>query len=104
MASVLWLVVVLILMWAALKILGSLGSILGVLLIGALAGWLAGKFMRGRGFGVLKNILVGIAGSIVGGILFGLLGFHSAGALASLVSATVGAIVLLYGVRLLQSR
>ncbi len=104
MASVLWLVVVLVLLWTALKILGSLGSILGALFVGAIAGWLAGKFMRGRGFGVLKNILVGIAGSIVGGILFGLAGLHSVGPLASLASATVGAIVLLYAVRWIQSR
>jgi uncharacterized membrane protein YeaQ/YmgE (transglycosylase-associated protein family) len=59
--------------------------------------------MRGRGFGWFKNVLVGIVGSFVGGILFGLAGFRSAGLVASLITATIGAIVLLYVVQWLRA-
>ena len=65
------------------------------ILIGALAGFLAGKIMKGRGFGVLGNIVIGILGAIVGGLLFGLLGLSATGLVGELVTATVGAIVLL---------
>jgi uncharacterized membrane protein YeaQ/YmgE (transglycosylase-associated protein family) len=59
--------------------------------------------MQGRGFGVLKNILVGIVGAAVGGILFRILGLYSSGFIGSLATATVGAIVLLSAVRWLQT-
>ncbi len=65
------------------------------LLIGLIAGWLAGKFMKGRSFGLVGNLIVGIIGAILGGFLFRLVGFVSFGLLADLISATVGAIVLL---------
>jgi len=103
MGSVLWLIVAVIIVWLGVKMAGGLASLLSTFLIGAIAGWLAGKYMRGRGFGVLKNILVGIVGAVVGGILFGLAGFRSASVVASLVTATVGAIVFLYCVQWLQS-
>lgn len=65
------------------------------LIIGAVAGWLAGIFMKGRGAGLLGNIILGIAGAVVGGLLFGLLGL-----IGSIVTAIVGAaaILLLAGV------
>lgn len=66
------------------------------LLIGALAGWLAGQYMKGRGFGVMGNIGVGIVGGIIGGFLFGLLGINLGGMVGSLITATVGAVVLLF--------
>jgi len=65
------------------------------LLIGGLAGWGAGKLMKGRGFGVLGNIIVGILGGFLGGFLFGLLGLEQVGFIGSLVTSLVGAIVLL---------
>ncbi len=49
-------------------------SIIIILVIGALAGWLAGNIMKGRGFGVIGNIVVGIIGALIGGFLLGLLG------------------------------
>ncbi|HPD87548.1 MAG TPA: GlsB/YeaQ/YmgE family stress response membrane protein, partial [Proteiniphilum sp.] len=52
-------------------------SWLGWIIIGAIAGWLAGRLMRGGGFGLLVNILVGIAGSVIGGWVFGLLGISA---------------------------
>ena len=65
------------------------------IIIGAIAGWLAGKFMRGGGFGFLINLLVGIAGAGIGGWAFGLLGIAAGGVIGSLVTALVGAILLL---------
>ena len=72
------------------------------ILIGILAGWLAGRIMRGRGFGILIDLLVGIVGSVLGGFIFGLLGLYSGGLLGQLVVATVGAMFLLFLVRQLQ--
>jgi len=70
--------------------------------IGILAGWLAGKIMRGQGFGVLVDLLLGIVGSVVGGFVFGLLGLHAYGLIGSIVVATAGALMLLYLVRQLK--
>jgi uncharacterized membrane protein YeaQ/YmgE (transglycosylase-associated protein family) len=67
--------------------------------IGILAGFLAGKIMRGRGFGLLLDLLIGIVGSILGGAVFGLLGLYSSGIIGSLITATFGAVLLLYIVR-----
>lgn len=72
-------------------------SLILFILIGALAGWLAGQIMKGSSFGLLINILVGIAGSMIGGWVFNFLGFSSNGGfIGSLVTATVGAIILLF--------
>jgi uncharacterized membrane protein YeaQ/YmgE (transglycosylase-associated protein family) len=81
----------------------SLRAVIWFLLIGGLAGFLAGKIMRGHGFGVFGDILVGIFGAVIGGFLFGLLNLASYGLLGSLVTATVGAIVLLWALRRLRS-
>ena len=72
------------------------------LIIGAVAGWLAGKIMKGKGFGVIGNIVVGVIGAILGGFLFGLLGVSAGGMVGSLVTATIGAIVLLWIVSLVK--
>ena len=72
------------------------------LAIGAVAGWLAGKLTKGRGFGLLGNIVVGIVGAVVGGYLFDVMGIHAGGLLGSIVTATVGATVLLFAVRILK--
>lgn len=72
------------------------------LIIGGVAGWLAGLIMKGRGFGVLANIGVGIVGSLLGGFLFSLLGLSSHGMIGSLVTATVGAVFLLWIVSLIK--
>jgi uncharacterized membrane protein YeaQ/YmgE (transglycosylase-associated protein family) len=70
--------------------------------IGILAGWLAGKIMRGRGFGLLLDLVIGVVGSLLGGLVFGLLGLYSSGLIGSLVVATAGAVLLLYLVRYLR--
>jgi uncharacterized membrane protein YeaQ/YmgE (transglycosylase-associated protein family) len=73
-----------------------------ILIIGALAGWLAGHLMRGSGFGLLGDIVVGIVGSLIGGFIFGILGIYSYGFVGRVVMATFGAMVLLYLVRKLK--
>jgi len=72
------------------------------LIIGVVAGWLAGKLTRGHGFGLVGNLVVGIIGALVGGFLFRLIGIASYGLIGSLVTATVGAVVLLWLVRKLR--
>jgi len=72
------------------------------IVIGILAGWLAGRLTRGHGFGVLGDLIIGIVGALVGGFLFGILGLHAYGLIGSLVMATAGAVVLLYVVRLVK--
>lgn len=73
------------------------------LIIGAIAGWLAGQIMKGGGFGIVVNIIVGIIGAILGGWLFGFLGMQTGGGIIwSLVVATIGAIVLLFIVGLFK--
>jgi uncharacterized membrane protein YeaQ/YmgE (transglycosylase-associated protein family) len=71
-------------------------GLLWFLLIGLAAGWLAGRIMKGRGFGLVGNLIVGVIGALLGGFLFTLLGLHAYGLVGSLVTAVVGAIVLLY--------
>ncbi len=69
-------------------------SILGWILIGLIAGWLAGKLTRGGGFGLLANLFLGLVGAVLGGWLFSLAGIWAAGFLGSLAAATVGAVLL----------
>ncbi|MQR01255.1 GlsB/YeaQ/YmgE family stress response membrane protein [Glaciimonas soli] len=74
------------------------------LIVGAIAGWLAGVVVKGGGFGVLVDIIVGIVGAFIGGWLSGVLGIHIGdGLLASIVTATVGAVILLFILRLIKS-
>jgi uncharacterized membrane protein YeaQ/YmgE (transglycosylase-associated protein family) len=78
-------------------------SLIAFLLIGAVAGWLAGLLMRGGGFGLLGNIVVGIIGAFVGGFLFGLVGVSAgSGLIGSLITAVVGAAILLFIVGLFK--
>lgn len=74
------------------------------LLIGAVAGWLAGQLFKGSGFGLLGNIIVGILGGIAGGWLAGLLGIHFAGIVGQLLVAAGGAIVLLWILSLVKKK
>jgi len=72
------------------------------LLIGVAAGWLAGQLMKGGGFGLLGDLIVGVIGALLGGFLFGLLGIAATGLIGSLVTATVGAIALLALLRVIK--
>jgi uncharacterized membrane protein YeaQ/YmgE (transglycosylase-associated protein family) len=77
-------------------------EIIWFLIIGIVAGWLAGKIMRGGGFGLIGDLIVGVIGALLGGFLFGMLGLSANGLIGSLVTATVGAIVLLFLLRLVR--
>ncbi|MEA1891031.1 MAG: GlsB/YeaQ/YmgE family stress response membrane protein [Pseudomonadota bacterium] len=77
----------------------SLAIFLG---IGALAGFLAGQIMKGQGFGLLSNIIIGIIGAVIGGYVFGLLGISAGGMIGSLITAVAGAVILLFLVRLFK--
>lgn len=72
------------------------------LAIGAIAGWLAGTIMKGGGFGLIGNIVVGIVGAVVGGFVFGFLGISTGGLIGSIITATVGAVVLLAILRVIK--
>lgn len=72
------------------------------LVIGAVAGWLAGVIMKGGGYGLVGDIIVGVIGSIIGGWLFGLLGIAAGGLIGSIVAAVVGAIILIAILRLIK--
>ncbi len=77
-------------------------NLLWFLLIGVAAGWLASQIMKGGGSGLVTDLIMGVIGSILGGFLFGMLGLSADGAIGSLVTATVGAIVLIAGLRLIN--
>ena len=72
------------------------------LAIGALSGWLAGILMKSGGFGIVGNIIVGILGAVIGGFVFGALGISAGGLLGSIITATVGAAILLFVVRIIK--
>jgi len=70
--------------------------------VGILAGFLAGHIMKGRGFGLLGDLIVGVIGSFIGVWLFGQLGISSAGILGLLIAAIIGALILLFLIRLVK--
>lgn len=72
------------------------------ILIGIFVGFIAGQIVKGRGMGILVDLIVGIIGSLLGGWIFGLLGFAGYGLIAQLVMGVVGAVVLLLLVRLIK--
>ena len=77
-------------------------SFVWFLLIWLAAGWLAGQIVKGSGQGLITDIIVGVIGAMLGGVLFGMFGLEAAGTLGSLVTATVGAVVLLLLLRLIN--
>jgi uncharacterized membrane protein YeaQ/YmgE (transglycosylase-associated protein family) len=73
------------------------------ILVGLIAGWLAGKAMKGGGFGVLMDIVIGMIGAVIGGWLFGTLGvFPGGGLIGSILVAFIGAVILLALARLIK--
>jgi uncharacterized membrane protein YeaQ/YmgE (transglycosylase-associated protein family) len=64
------------------------------IVVGLIAGWLAGQVMKGGGYGVVVDIILGILGGIVGGFVFGLLGLHAVGLIGQIVVAFAGAVIL----------
>ena len=77
-------------------------TLLIILAIGAVAGWLAGVIMKGGGFGLLGDIVIGIIGAFIDGFLFSLLGISAGGLIGQIITATVGAVVLIFVLRLIK--
>ncbi|MBN2596301.1 GlsB/YeaQ/YmgE family stress response membrane protein [Labilibaculum sp. A4] len=74
------------------------------LLIGLVAGWIASILLKGRGYGMIINLILGVIGSFIGGTIFGIFGIHLNGFFGLLISATVGAIVLIWVVGLFSKK
>lgn len=71
--------------------------------MGIIAGWLAGKLMKGKGFGLVGDLVIGILGAVVDGWLSGLVGIAAWGFIGNIIVAVVGALVLLYVVRMVKT-
>ena len=80
----------------------NLGGLLVALLIGAIAGFLAGQIMKGRGFGLIGNIVVGILGALIFGFLFGNFNLFNQGFLNEIAGGTIGAVILLFVISLIK--
>lgn len=72
------------------------------LIVGLIAGWLAGHFMKGSGYGLIGDIVIGIIGAYIGGFLLGIIGIHTFGLIGRTISATIGACVLVWLIRLVK--
>jgi uncharacterized membrane protein YeaQ/YmgE (transglycosylase-associated protein family) len=80
-------------------------SLLVILLIGAVAGWLAGLIVQGTGFGLIGDIVIGVVGALLAGLLFPALGVHfGSGLVSQIIAATLGAVILLVIARLVRRR
>ncbi len=79
-------------------------SIILFLLIGAVAGWLAGKLMKGGGFGLIANIIIGVIGGFLGGWLMSLAGIEKGGLVWELIVSVIGAVVLLFIISLFKKK
>lgn len=78
-------------------------SIVSLLVIGAIAGWLAGLIMQGRGFGIVGNIAVGIVGALVGTFVLGQLGIMIGGTwVSAIINSVIGAVILLFIIGLVK--
>jgi uncharacterized membrane protein YeaQ/YmgE (transglycosylase-associated protein family) len=79
-------------------------SLIVILFVGLVAGWLAGKIVRGTGFGIIGDIIVGIAGAFIASWLFPKLGLHlGTGLIGEIIYSAIGAIILLLIVRLIRT-
>jgi uncharacterized membrane protein YeaQ/YmgE (transglycosylase-associated protein family) len=80
-------------------------SLIVILIVGVVAGWLAGQIMRGYGFGLIGDLAVGIVGALIGDWLLPKLNIHlGTGIVGSIVTAAIGAIIFLFVLRLIGSR
>ncbi len=81
----------------------ALESLFVILLVGAVAGWLAGLIVKGYGYGLLGNIVIGIVGAFVAGLILPRLGLSiGSGIAGAIIHATVGAVILLFLIRLVK--
>ena len=78
-------------------------SFVWFILVGLIAGWLAGQLVKGGGFGVIGDIVVGIIGALIGGFVFNAMGLSAGGGLlGAIIVATIGAIILIFILRLIK--
>jgi uncharacterized membrane protein YeaQ/YmgE (transglycosylase-associated protein family) len=77
-------------------------ELLITILVGIVAGYLGGLIFKGKGNGVILNLIIGLIGGVVGHFLLGFIGFASAGIIAEIICATIGAIVLLWIISLIR--
>src|SRR4051795_5546035 len=78
-------------------------SLLIIVLVGLVAGWLAGQIVQGTGFGIVGDLLIGIVGAFIGSWVLPRLGIHlGAGIVAAIANATIGALILLLIIRLVR--
>jgi uncharacterized membrane protein YeaQ/YmgE (transglycosylase-associated protein family) len=81
----------------------ALEALIVLIIVGAIAGWLAGIIVKGMGFGLVGNIIVGIVGAFIGSWLLGYLGVHIGGGfVGSIINATIGAVILLFVISLVK--
>ena len=76
--------------------------LLWFLIIGIAAGWLAGQLMRGGGYGLVGDLVIGVIGAFIGGWLLSGIGIFAFGLIGSLITATIGAVILLFLIRLVK--
>lgn len=74
-------------------------GLIAAIVVGIISGWLAGKIWKGKGFGLIGDLIVGILGGMLGNFLFGLVGIVAVGIFGNIISAVVGALVLLWVLR-----
>jgi uncharacterized membrane protein YeaQ/YmgE (transglycosylase-associated protein family) len=72
------------------------------IIVGLIAGWAAGKIMKGGGYGVVMDIVLGIVGAVIGGWLVGILGIHAGGFIGTILVAILGAVILIWITRLIK--
>jgi uncharacterized membrane protein YeaQ/YmgE (transglycosylase-associated protein family) len=77
-------------------------NMLWFLIVGVIAGWLAGNIMKGGGFGLIGDLVVGVVGAFIGGAVYSFLGFSAYGTIGEIIMATVGAVLLLWLLRLVR--
>ena len=73
-----------------------------VIIAGLIAGWLTGKLMRGQGYGIFADIILGLIGAVIGGWIFGRLGVQTVGGIGFIATAVVGAVILVGAIHLIS--
>ncbi len=80
----------------------TVSALVWFLLIGLIAGWLAGQVMKGGGYGIVGDMIVGVIGAFLGGWLFSLMGIAAGGLIGAIITAFVGALVLIFLLRVIK--
>jgi uncharacterized membrane protein YeaQ/YmgE (transglycosylase-associated protein family) len=79
-----------------------LSNLIWWIVVGLIAGWAAGKIMKGGGYGAVADIILGIVGAVIGGWLMGILGIQAGGLIGTIVVAIIGAVFLIWLTRLIK--